>query len=248
MAGSEKGGLASADAFLFENATYVLCPAERQDVAGFTRRHAGLVELVEATGARLLVLDARRHDRIAATVSHLPQLLAVTLMNYAAGLNAEDGAFLRLAAGGFRDLTRIASSPFEMWQHILVANEGPILDALGGFAAALQRLRNRLIEDDLEALHDAFTDARRTREAIPRNSKGFLHPLADVYVYAEDRPGELHRITRVLFEAEMNIKDIELLKVREGTGGAFRLSFADDATAASAVNVLEHAGFRAHRL
>ncbi|MFQ5570797.1 MAG: prephenate dehydrogenase/arogenate dehydrogenase family protein [Rhodothermales bacterium] len=248
MAGSETGGIAHADAFLFENATYVLCPPPGLPPDTLPRQHAEVVALVEATGARLLVLDAERHDRIAASVSHLPQLLAITLMNYAAGLNAKDDAFLRLAAGGFRDMTRIASSPFDMWSHILVANQGPILDALSGFATSLRKVQNRIIEEDQHALRDAFSEARRVRDTIPRDTKGFLHPLADLYVYAEDRPGVLYHITRVLFEAEINIKDIELLKVREGTGGAFRLSFSDEATADAAVEVLERAGCRAHRL
>ncbi len=248
MAGSEKGSVANADAFLFENATYVLCPPEGLTAEALTHHYGDFVALIEATGARLLVLEAQRHDRIAATVSHLPQLLATTLMNYAAGLNAEDDAFLRLAAGGFRDMTRIASSPFAMWQHILLANEGPILDALAGFATSLQKTRNRIIEEDLETLNEAFSEARRVRDTIPKDTKGFLHPLADIYVYAEDRPGVLAHITGTLYEAEINIKDIELLKIREGTGGAFRLSFSDEALADAAVEVLERAGCRAHRL
>jgi len=248
MAGSEKGGAANADAFLFENATYVLCPPEGLTAEALTHHYGDFVALIEATGARLLVLEAQRHDRIAATVSHLPQLLATTLMNYAAGLNAEDDAFLRLAAGGFRDMTRIASSPFAMWQHILLANEGPILDALAGFATSLQKTRNRIIEEDLETLDEAFSEARRVRETIPKDTKGFLHPLADIYVYAEDRPGVLAHITGTLYEAEINIKDIELLKIREGTGGAFRLSFSDEALANAAIKVLEGAGCRARRL
>lgn len=248
MAGSEKGGIAHADAFLFENATYVLAPPPDVRVEALAERYPGLARLVQATGARLLVLEAERHDHIAATVSHLPQLLAVTLMNAAAEANAEDGAFLRLAAGGFRDMTRIASSPFAMWRDVLVANRGPILDALGRFAMAFQRTRNRLIEDDPDALEDAFDAARHVRERIPRDMKGFLAPLAEVYLYAEDRPGFLVGITSAVYEAGLNIKDIELLKIREGTGGAFRLGFATASDADAAVEALKAAGYRAYRI
>lgn len=248
MAGSERGGIAHADPFLFENATYVLCPPTGVAPERLAERSPGLVELVRSTGARLLVLEAERHDRIAAVVSHLPQLLAVTLMNYAADLNARDDAFLRLAAGGFRDMTRIASSPFDMWNDILIANHGAILDALAGFTAALQRTRNRVIEEDLDALRSAFIASREARETIPRNTKGFLQPLSDLYVYAEDRPGELLTIIRTLYDAGLNVKDIELLKVREGTGGAFRVGFADEAAANTAEAALRTAGFTAYRL
>ena len=169
-------------------------------------------------------------------------------MNAAAEANREDEAFLRLAAGGFRDMTRIASSPFSMWRDVLVANEGPILDVLGRFAAAFQRVRGRLAEDDLAALEEAFGAARHVRERIPRDMKGFLHPLAEVYLYAEDRPGFLVGITSAVYEAGLNIKDLELLKIREGTGGAFRLGFATAPDADAAVEALNAAGYQARRV
>lgn len=247
MAGAERGGIAHADPLLFENATYVLCPTAPVSPGDFSAEHADFIDLIRLTGARLFLLDAERHDRIAAAVSHLPQLLAVALMNYAAGLGERDDAFLPLAAGGFRDMTRIASSPFAMWRDILVGNEGFILDALGGFATALQRLRHRLAEEDLDTLEEAFETAREVRETIPRDTKGFLRPLAEVYVHAEDRPGELVHITGALYEAEINIKDIELLKIREGTGGTFRLGFTTASLADAAVAALEQAGRRAYR-
>ena len=248
MAGSEHRGIDHADALLFENATYVLCPPPGITEHEFRNTGAPFIDLISATGARVLLLEAERHDRIAAAISHLPQLLAVALVDYVASLNETDDAFLRLAAGGFRDLTRIASSPYALWRDILLANEGPVLDVLAGFAATVQRTRNRIIEEDFSALEDTFNRARRVRETIPRDSKGFLHPLSDVYVYAEDRPGVLLDITRRLFEVDLNIQDIELLKIREGTGGAFRMSFADSTAADRAVAALTSSGITAYRL
>lgn len=246
MAGSERRGVEHADALLFENATYVLCPTHA--AAPPPDIYQGFVDLIRSTGARLLILDAERHDRIAATVSHLPQMIAVALMDYAAERNQQDDALLKLAAGGFRDMTRIASSSFDVWRDILVANNGPILDAVAGFAAELQRLRGRIGTEDLPSLQTTFENARSARDSIPRDTKGFLHPLADVYVYAEDRPGELLSITRILHDASLNIKDIELLKIREGTGGAFRIGFAGPVAAQAAVEALSTAGYTAYRL
>ena len=246
MAGSERRGVEHADALLFENATYVLCPADGGKA--LQDEQPAFVQLIRSTGARLLMLDADRHDAIAATVSHLPQFLAVALMNYAADRNASDDAFLQLAAGGFRDMTRIASSPFDVWRDIFIANGDPVLDALAGFTAHLQRLRTRMATDDFSALEEAFETARSARDSIPRDTKGFLHPLADVYVYAEDRPGELLSIARILHDASLNIKDIELLKIREGTGGAFRIGFSDPDVAEAAVEALTSARYTAYRL
>lgn len=248
MAGSEEQGIAHATPILFENAAYVLCPLHASDQDDLAQAHPGFLDLITATGARPLLLDAQAHDRIAAAVSHLPQLLAVTLVNTVAEAREKDKQTLQLAAGGFRDMTRIASSPFSMWRDVLIGNQGPILDLLSHFARRLQSVRNRLIEEDLDALDEAFKSAQATRRDIPKDSKGFLQPLADVYVEANDRPGVLAEMTTALFEADLNIKDIELLKFREGTGGTFRLGFPDEADADAAVEVLAATGFRTHRL
>ena len=248
MAGSERSGIHHADPYLFENATYALCPPESIDRATFLEQFAPVIELIETIGARIIVLDAEKHDRIAATVSHLPQLLATTLMNYVGRIHEEDHSYLQLAAGGFRDMTRIASSNFEMWRDIFIANEGPILDVLAGFAADLQKLRNRFIEGDPDSLRADFQSARSWRNLIPKNTKGFLHPLSDVYVYAEDKPGFLYRLTQILHAAHINIKDIELLKIREGLEGVFRIGFETQHVAEQAITVLKKADYEAVQL
>lgn len=248
MAGSERRGIDHADTLLFENATYVLCPPEGMSAEHFELEHDSFIRLVRATGAHLILLHPTRHDQIAAVVSHLPQLLAVTLMNHARDENEQDDTCLKLAAGGFRDMTRIASSPFDVWRDILVANNGPILDVLASFASRLQSIRHRVAAESLEDVKGMFESARAARESIPRDTKGFLRPLADVYVYAEDRPGELLAITQTLHEASLNIKDIELLKIREGTGGAFRIGFSDEATADCAAEALAAKNYTAYRL
>jgi prephenate dehydrogenase len=241
MAGAETSGIDAADALLFENAVYTLCLPEGVGEDALSGPLAPVVDLVEATGAQPLVIDAGRHDRIAAWVSHLPQLIAVTLMNMVDDLDDDIGR--QLAAGGFRDMTRIASSPFEMWRDVLVGNQGRVLDALGDLSRSIRTLRNRLIEDDVEGLGEAFEQAADARSEIPRNQKGFLQPLHDVLVRAEDQPGELHAITGHLLDAGLNVRDVELLKFREGTGGTFRLGFESHKDAAQAVDTLEAEGY-----
>jgi len=248
MAGAEHSGIEHADPLLFENAVYALCLPEGVDESALDGPLSSVVDYVEATGARPLLLDAARHDRLVATVSHLPQLLAVSLVNTTANTDGDDESLaLELAGGGFRDMTRIASSPFDMWRDILVGNERAIHDAIGRFRRTLRRLRNRLLEDDLEALEAAFEAARTAREAIPGDPKGFFSPLADVHVQAPDEPGILHDLTGHLVEADLNVKDIELQSVREGTGGTFRLAFADAADADLARDVLRAANYDAWR-
>lgn len=259
MAGAEHGGIDHADALLFENAAYVLCLPDGAAPDDLEGPLAPVVDAVEATGARPMLLDAETHDRVAAVVSHLPQLLAVALVNTAAdtpvsgsepasnGAEPSSNLVLDLAAGGFRDMTRIASSPFSMWRDVLVGNEGAIHDAVSHFSRVLQGLRNRLLEDNLDALDDAFSSARETRQRIPREPKGFLTPLHDVLVRASDEPGTIHRMSGALVDAGINIRDIELQKFREGTGGTFRLGFDSESDASTAVDVLGAAGFEARR-
>jgi prephenate dehydrogenase len=250
MAGAENAGIEHADPLLFENAVYVLCLPDNGEEAALEGPIAPFVDLVEATGARPLLLSPDRHDRLVAAVSHLPQLLAVALVNTVAEADDPDEATnlaLELAGGGFRDMTRIADSPFNMWRDILVGNEGAIHDALSHFRRTLRTLRNRLIEDDLEGLQGLFDDARDARDAVPGDSKGFLNPLADVYVRAPDKPGIIHELTGHIVAADLNIKDIELQKIREGTGGTFRMAFASAADADAAVEALNAADYEAWR-
>ncbi len=249
MAGAEAAGIAHADPLLFENAVYALCRPAGEDEHALDD-FAPVLDLVEATGARALPLAPERHDRLVAAVSHLPQLLAVALVNTVADSDEATTAAnlpLELAGGGFRDMTRIAASPFGMWRDVLVGNEGAIHDALSQFRRTLRGIRNRLIEGDLDGLEEAFTDARQAREAIPDDAKGFLSPLADVHVRAPDEPGVLHDLTGRLADADLNVKDIELQTVREGTGGTFRLAFADPTDADAAVEALRTADYDAWR-
>ncbi len=229
MAGSEGSGIEYADALLFQNAVYVLCLENGKNPAVKT-----LAALVRSIGARVMVMNANEHDRIAATISHLPQLLAVTMMNLAGQKNRSNPEFLQLAAGGFRDITRIASSPFPMWKDILRYNRTQIASVVKEIASQLHVMENDVRLDKPAHLLRKFRSAKSLRDAIPKNSKGFLHPLHDIYVWVNDTPGALSRITTALFRAGINIHDIELLKIREGEVGTFRFSFdsAEDARAA----------------
>ena len=240
MAGSEGSGIAFADALLFQNAVYVLCPEGSADAAP-------LASLVQSFGARVMIMKPLEHDRIAACISHVPQLAAVALMNLAGGKNKTNEAYLQLAAGGFRDMTRIASSQYAMWNDILATNTKQIRAALSGLEEILFRFEQHLNNRDLRSFEREFTKAKTLRDAIPKNVKGFLAPLCDVYVKAEDRPGILAEITVALATNGINIKDIELLKVREGESGTFRMGFASAADADAAIGVLAAIGIKAGR-
>lgn len=239
MAGSEHTGFKHADGALFENAVYVLTPESQTPQAHIDR----LSEILQPTGARFLVLDAYSHDRIAAFVSHLPQLLATTLTNTVAEADREQPGLLHLAAGGFRDMTRVASSSYGIWRSILAHNPTHIDEALAAMQDNLAVLRAQLHHGEYGAVGDCFVEAAQTRARIPQRTKGFLLPLYEVLVRCPDEPGILLRLVRAVAETGNNIKDIELLKIREGEAGTFRLAFALPEEARDAVHALQAAGF-----
>ena len=237
MAGSEKSGVGAADPFLFENALYVLTPA-----GGVPDEIVDqLVALVQRLGSRSMWMDAETHDRVAATVSHLPQMMATTLVGLVGRLNEADGLPLQMAAGGFRDLTRIASSSFAMWRDICQTNVGPIRDMIDAYIDALVVIREQV---DNESLADEFEYANRIRGGIPKDSKGFLHPLCEILLVAEDKPGVIADVASRLADKDINIEDIEVLKVREGEGGTIRMGFGQQDEAERSVVVLEEAGYQ----
>lgn len=219
MTGSEKTGLAHSDNFLFENAVYVLTkPSETPD--DLLKKY---VRIIEEIGAQVLFLTPTEHDEIAAGVSHLPQMLAVTLMNYAARMNKGNPAYLKLAGGGFRDMTRVASSPFAIWADICKTNTRNIELALQQLVIELSANKDLLSNN--RQLKTLFETAAQNRLSIPSDSHGFLRPHFDISIVIEDKPGMIASIATILADEKINIKDIEILKIREGDAGTMRLAF-----------------------
>ena len=237
MAGKEKCGFENSDPLLFENSVYIVT----EDLNKNPKLHA-FRDIIELLGANILFIPPKQHDVIAASVSHLPQLLAVTLVN-TASLKTDEYNFLDLAAGGFRDLTRIASSNFSIWEDVIHQNKDQIITAIEEFSYELDTLKNYVEKDKSVKIENYFSEARKNRDEIPQNNKGFLTPVYDVFIFVKDEPGVISRISTKLFEQGINIKDIELLKIREGNGGTFRLSFASKELAEEAKLVLTEIGF-----
>ncbi len=236
MAGSEGRSLSSSDPLLYENAVYVLTPS--QNMPPELIRNFG--NLLEALGAGVLFLSPALHDKIAAAVSHLPQLLAVALINMTANFQNESSHYLKLAAGGFRDMTRIASSPWETWKDILDTNQEAVKEIIDIYIGQLTQVKDRIAKD---ALKQDFQKAAQNRLSIPRDSRGFLRPYFDIRVWVEDKPGVIARIAACLGDAEINIKDIEVLKVREGDAGTFRLSFETESCRQKSIGLLTKEGY-----
>ncbi|MFP4162692.1 MAG: prephenate dehydrogenase/arogenate dehydrogenase family protein [Chitinispirillaceae bacterium] len=239
MAGSEKSGPSASDPYLFENAIYVLTPPEGKPDS----RDEGLSEFLKHhLGCRHFFLDPELHDRIAAAVSHVPHILASALVLAAGKQENEIEGTLSLAAGGFRDMTRIASAPYSMWHDILVTNKTAITPLLESFIDTLSEIKRDLLEDSLQ---EAFEKAREIRKTIPLSSKGFIGRLSEILIMAEDQPGFISSVSSLLARKNINIKDIEVLKVREGEGGTIRMAFDSPEIAQEAIETLNSNGYSA---
>ncbi|MBA4407369.1 prephenate dehydrogenase/arogenate dehydrogenase family protein [bacterium] len=237
MTGKEKGGFDNSDPLLFENCVYILNDSAKDfgSIDSFT-------EIIHQLGARITFLNPKVHDIIVASVSHLPQLVSVSLINSA---NFKESAlnFFDYAAGGFRDMTRIASSEFNIWETIIRKNGKNIIHAIENFIMDLEQMKNSIAREDYVALAHKFESARVKRDEIPKSNKGFINQIYDVFVFVKDEPGVISKISTALFESNINIKDIELLKIREGSGGTFRLAFESESDADKAKTIIETIGF-----
>ncbi|MDP2362588.1 MAG: prephenate dehydrogenase/arogenate dehydrogenase family protein, partial [Ignavibacteria bacterium] len=237
MTGKEKSGYDNSDALLFENSVFIICPGKNQNI--FFNEYINLVRL---TGARIGLLDPYLHDKIASRVSHLPQLLSVLLVNQAAEKEG-DMSLLDFAAGGFRDMTRIASSDFNIWESVIKYNKTEILYSLNIFQMQVSTMKKLVEDENFKEINELFEKARLTRNEIPINTKGFIDPLYDITVFVKDEPGMISKISTILFENNINIKDIELLKIREGTGGNFKFYFESESDAERAKQLIIDIGF-----
>jgi prephenate dehydrogenase len=237
MTGKEKGGYDNSDPLLFENCVYILNDSAKEYplIDFFT-------ELIHQLGARITFLNPKVHDIIVASVSHLPQLVSVSLIN-SANFKESTINFFDYAAGGFRDMTRIASSDFNIWEPIIRKNGKNIIQAIDNFIFDLEQIKKSIAKENYETLSKKFESARIKRDEIPKSNKGFINQIYDVFVFVKDEPGVISKISTALFESNINIKDIELLKIREGSGGTFRLAFESEADAERAKKIIEEIGF-----
>jgi prephenate dehydrogenase len=214
MAGSELEGLEGADAAMFTGAVWVLTPRVDTPDATF----ATVARAVTSLGAEVVALDAARHDEVVAVVSHVPHLAAAGLMGLAADRAEEHAALLRLAAGGFRDMTRIASGHPEIWIDICAENRPAILTALDGLIERLGELRRIVGDDARDELHEQLQRARDARTNLPVRG---VRPeeLAEMRIPIPDRPGAAAEVFTLAAELGVNVDSFEVVHNAEGTGG-----------------------------
>ena len=218
MAGSELEGLDGADPDMFAGAVWVLTPTAATSDDAF----AEVASVVSSLGAEVMALPADAHDRLVAVVSHVPHLTAATLMRLADDRSEEHAALLRLAAGGFRDMTRIASGRSGIWLDICAENRAAIVESLDDLIVGLADIRDVVAKGDRETLRTRLDDARRARLNIPTRA-GAPEELSEIRTPIPDRPGAAAEVFVLCADLGVNVFDFEVVHSAEGARGVMVL-------------------------
>lgn len=239
MTGSERTGYRNSKALLLENAYYILTPTAQVS----SDKISACQNLVKTMGALPLVLTCEGHDYATAAISHLPHIIAAALVNLVKDSDSEDGLMKMIAAGGFKDITRIASSSPEMWQQICMTNTPNITSLLGNYIHALDKIYEVLLSGDSTKIYDFFDSARTYRESFVGTGSGPIKTEHTLNIDISDEPGALASIATMLAVRDISIKNIGITHNREYEEGALRIEFysAEDVNAAK--SLLESKGY-----
>ena len=239
MAGSHKSGISAAIGHLFENAYYVLTPAENGHPDDLERMKI----LLTVTQGKLAVLDAAEHDQMTAVVSHFPHIIASSLVNMLSSQEQGQPFVRRLAAGGFRDLTRIASADPVMWRDITVQNKEQLVGQLDRWLSEMHSVRKMLNESNPDSIQQFFDDAKHFRDNLPSvaqdAAQGALYMQFDLHIDIPDHPGVISEITRILASNEISLTNIRIVETRTDVYGILVISFRSAAERNNAAQVLE---------
>ncbi len=236
MTGSEKTGFMSATDHLFENAYYILTPTKEVPQEWITRYR----DLVLQFKALPLILDCHQHDYITAAVSHLPHVIASSLVNTVHNLDPEGEPMKMIAAGGFKDITRIASSSPEMWEQICVYNHDNIAQVMDEFIRLLTEARDHMNQKDGAYINDMFRTSRDYRDSFSTSGSGALKKIYRIYCDVIDESGAIATIATILAVSGISIKNIGIVHNREFEEGVLNIEFYDGESAIKAAAILRH--------
>lgn len=241
MAGSERHGIEAADERLFDDAWWIMTPTSTTSSTSY----ALVADLVTATGARPVAVDPLVHDDLVARLSHLPQITASALVEVAVA-SGDGDTLLGLAAGGFRDVTRIAASSPDLWVAIIRSNARAVLEALEGLRGRLAGAGELIAEGRWDELRAWLDRSRRARTELFAK-RAFSGEPVGLSLMIPDRPGVLAQVTTAAGELGVNIEDLRIVHSTEGGRGRLELVVAGSEGAELLVGTLMGLGYRVAR-
>ncbi len=242
MAGSERIGYRNSRSGLIENAYYILAPEPEFN----TQDVEWMKNLVSLIGAIPIVVDANKHDYITAAISHVPHVISASLVNLVKDSDGEDGLMKLIAAGGFKDITRISSSSPVMWEEICMTNSSNIRELLDCYIESLERFKSELDQRDEKSIYHFFDDARQYRDSFNDNLGGPFRRDYRFHVDIEDRPGVLAEVVMYLSIAGINIKNIGITHNREFQEGVLRVECHTAEGLSKAIDLLTQRNYRVY--
>lgn len=234
MAGSEKTGYQAATAYLLENAYYILTPTAKTDT---TVLHA-FRDYIASLGSVPMIMDAKTHDHATASISHLPHIIAASLVNLIRETDDENETMKTIAAGGFKDITRIASSSPVMWQHICASNREQILTLIDRYTEELNTMRSLIAERKEMEIYEFFSHAKDYRDSITITSSGPLRKVFECYCDLIDEAGGIATIATILASNNISIKNIGIIHNREFENGVLRIELYEEEALNCAIALL----------
>lgn len=242
MAGSEKTGYANSSALLLENAFYAITPTRltRQETLN------AYVAMVQEMGAVPVVLDYKKHDYSVAGISHVPHIIASSLVNLVQDNDSDDQTMKMLAAGGFKDITRIASSSPEMWEQICETNPSAISTLLQKYIDSLSEIKSSIDAHNKGYIHSMFEKSKEYRDSVidrKKGAKGPIQPIYSFYCDLVDEEGSLAMVACILAFKHLSIKNIGIVHYRELTRGALLIEFYKEEAMNEAIVALKERGY-----
>ena len=236
MAGSEKTGYQNSSMRLLENAFYVLTPTAHTPATSLQI----MKDLVTKIGSIPVVLEPDNHDDIVAAISHVPHIIAASLVNMVQDADDTHGHMHALAAGGFKDITRIASSSPVMWENICMTNPDSISAFLDRYISYLEEMKQAIQNKDSDFLLQFFQRSKEYRDSIPNKPVGMLQKAYVIYIDVTDKKGEIATIATILASHDISLKNIGIVHNREDKdiNGALYIEFSSEETALAATKVL----------
>lgn len=243
MTGSEKTGISNANEYLLENAYYIITPTAESTQEQIDEFYA----LIKELGSIPMVLDYEAHDYATASISHLPHMIAYTLVNLVKDIDDENETMKTIAAGGFKDITRIASSSPVMWESICMTNKEPIIDLMNKYIDSLQSLKKNIVNADSNELLDKFHSAKDYRDSITvRNIKSY-NQVHELFLDLADEAGGIAIIASILAFKGISIKNIGIVHNREFEEGVLHIEFYDEESVELATELLVEKNYVVHR-
>ena len=239
MTGSEKYRYSASKEHLFENAYYILAPDERvpQSVC------AMLYDAVIKIGAIPVMVSPYLHDYIVASISHVPQIIASSLCNNVKLLDTPQGHMHKIAAGGFKDITRIASSNPDMWESICFENREQIFNVLSSLEDVVKRLKDSLSKGDHSGVHEFFDEARLYRDSFSNITPGSFVKRYEIVIDVLDKPGSIAIISVLLSSNNINIKNMSIVNNRERENGVLYVSFDSEQQRQKSISLLREMNY-----